>query len=427
MEKSGSRRTYLKVFVNLGIMLGIILICFLVVPKVIVFFMPFLVGFLISLIASPLVKFFEKKLKIQRKAGSAFVVIAVIAAVILIAYLLGARLVEEVADFAEELPEMWENAQIEMVQVGERLSVFYRYIPKEITNTLNNIASNVQTYLGEVVADLSSPTIEALGRFAKNLPNILISIIMCLLSSYFFVADKGYVTGTLSKAMPEALMERFRMIYRSFRKAVGGYFKAQIKIELWMYLLLGVGFSILKIRYAFIIAIGVAFLDMLPFFGTGTILIPWTIVEFLNGDYTRVIGLLIIWGVGQLARQLIQPKIVGDSMGLSPIPTLVLLYVGYELAGVIGMIVAVPIGIIVLNLYQEGVFDVTLDSLKILYAGISNFRHLTEEDLEPIKRYREEEEKRLQGRKKMEEEREAENNSSDVKTKRTVEKERKKE
>lgn len=412
MEEKGNRRTYLKVFVNLGIMLAVILICIFVVPRVIVFFMPFVIGFIISLIASPLVKFFEKKFKIKRKASSAFVVIAVIAAVILAAYLVGARLVDEAADFARELPEMWESIQADFAEVGETLSVAYQYVPKGIRNTLNNVAANVQTYLGELVGTLSSPTIEALGRFAKNLPNILISIIMCLLSSYFFVADKGYVTGMFAKALPKTLLERFQMIYRSFKRAVGGYFKAQIKIELWMYILLGVGFSILQVRYAFIIAIGVAFLDMLPFFGTGTVLIPWTIIEFLSGDYTRVIGLLIIWGVGQLARQLIQPKIVGDSVGLSPIPTLVLLYVGYKLAGVIGMIIAVPIGIIVLNMYQEGVFDTTLDSLKILYAGISNFRHLKEEDMLPVKIYQEEEEKRLQERKEMEEARKEENSSS---------------
>jgi len=403
MEEKSSRRTYLKVFVNLGIMLTIVLVCFFVVPRVIVFFMPFVIGYLISLVASPLVKFFEKQFKIQRRASSAFVVIAVIAVVILAAYLVGSKLVEETADFARELPEMWESIQEDFVRVGQRLSVFYQYIPKAITNTINNVASNIQTYLGEVVADLSSPTIEALGRFAKNLPNILISIIMCLLSSYFFVADKGYVMGMVGKVLPKTLFERLQMIFCSFKKAVGGYFKAQIKIELWMYLLLGVGFSVLKIKYAFVIAIGVAFLDMLPFFGTGTVLIPWTIVEFLSGDYTRVIGLLIIWGVGQLARQLIQPKIVGDSMGLSPIPTLVLLYVGYKVGGMIGMIVAVPIGIIVLNMYQEGVFDTTLDSLKILYAGISNFRHLKQEDMLPVEKYKQEEAKRLEQQKIKEE------------------------
>ena len=405
MEEKSNKRTYLKVFLNLGIMLAIILICIFVLPRVIVFFIPFIIGWIISLIASPLVKFFEKKLKIKRKASSAFVVIAVIAAVILAAYLVGSKLAEEAVLFADELPQMWESMQADFAEVGAKLSVAYQYVPKGIRNTINNLGANIQTYLGEFVGTLSSPTIEALGRFAKNLPNILISIIMCLLSSYFFVAEKGYVTGMFAKVLPKSLLERFYMIYRSFKRAVGGYFKAQLKIELWMYLLLGIGFSVLQIKYAFIIAIGVAFLDMLPFFGTGTVLIPWTIVEFLSGDYTRVIGLLIIWGVGQLARQLIQPKIVGDSMGLSPIPTLVLLYVGYKFAGVIGMIIAVPIGIIVLNMYQEGVFDTTLDSLKILYAGISNFRHLKEEDMQPVRIYEKEEAKRLQERKVLEEKR----------------------
>ena len=108
-----------------------------------------------------------------------------------------------------------------------------------------------------------------------------------------------------------------------------------------------------------------------------------------------VIGLLIIWGAGQLARQLIQPKIMGDSMGLAPIPTLFLLFFGYKVGGVGGMIIAVPIGIIVLNMYQEGVFDTTLDSIRILYASISNFRHLNEEDMEAVRIYREREKKRI--------------------------------
>ena len=169
-----------------------------------------------------------------------------------------------------------------------------------------------------------------------------------------------------------------------------------------MYLLLGIGFSILKVKYAFFIAIGVAFLDLLPFFGTGTVLLPWAVIKFLSGDYKMVIGLLIIWGVGQLARQLIQPKIVGESVGLSPIPTLILLFLGYKVGGVFGMIIAVPIGIIVLNMYQEGVFDTTLNSLKILYASLSNFRHLNDEDMEAVRIYRENEKERIAKREEAE-------------------------
>lgn len=390
MDGMGNGKTYLKIFINLGIILAVLLVCIFVVPKVIVFFMPFVVGWIIALIASPLVSFFEKKVKIKRKAGSAFVIIAVIALVILAGYLLGARLIEEIVDFVSELPQMWEGIRQDFEEIGQRLEAASRYLPKEIETAVTGITSNVGEYLGELFGGLGTPTIEAVSRFTMNLPSIIIGIVMCLLSAYFFVADKDYVSDLLHKVMTQSMVERFHMIKRGLVRAVGGYFKAQLKIEFWMYLLLLIGFTILRVRYAALIAIGVAFLDLLPFFGTGTVLIPWAVIKFLSGDYTMVIGLLIIWGVGQLARQLIQPKIVGESVGLAPIPTLFLLFIGYKAAGVLGMIIAVPIGIIVLTMYEEGVFDTTIKSLKVLYASLSNFRHLNEEDMEAVRIYREE-------------------------------------
>ena len=385
---SSRKRTYLKVFLNLGISLCILLVCVFLLPRIIIWFMPFVTGWIIALIASPLVHFFEKRLKIRRKAGTAFVIISVIALVILAGYLIGAQLVEQIAEFIGDVPKLWEAAQEDFAQIGEKLSVALKYLPAELQLTINSITGNVQEYFGGIMESISEPTITALGNFVGSLPNIVISVIMSLLFAYFYVADKGYLSGLLEKAIPDSVLARLQMIKRGLTKAVGGYFKAQLKIEVWMYLLLGIGFSILQVKYAFLIAIGVAILDLLPFFGTGTVLIPWAIIKFLSADYKMVIGLLIIWGVGQLARQLIQPKIVGDSVGLAPIPTIILLFVGYRVAGVIGMIIAVPIGIIILNLYEEGVFDTTINSLKILYAGISNFRHLTKEDMEEVEHYR---------------------------------------
>ena len=385
---SSRKRTYLKVFLNLGISLCILLVCVFLLPRIIIWFMPFVTGWIIALIASPLVHFFEKRLKIRRKAGTAFVIISVIALVILAGYLIGAQLVEQIAEFIGDVPKLWEAAQEDFAQIGEKLSVALKYLPSELQLTINSITGNVQEYFGGIMESISEPTITAPGNFVGSLPNIVISVIMSILFAYFYVADKGYLSGLLEKAIPDSVLVRLQMIKRGLTKAVGGYFKAQLKIEVWMYLLLGIGFSILQVKYAFLIAIGVAILDLLPFFGTGTVLIPWAIIKFLSADYKMVIGLLIIWGVGQLARQLIQPKIVGDSVGLAPIPTIILLFVGYRVAGVIGMIIAVPIGIIILNLYEEGVFNTTINSLKILYAGISNFRHLTKEDMEEVERYR---------------------------------------
>lgn len=387
MERN-RRRTYFKVFLNLGIMLLILLFCIFLLPRIIIYFMPFVVGWLIGLVASPLVHFFEKRLKIRRKAGTAFVIIAVIALVILAGYFLSAKLAEQVVDFIGDVPKLWEDAQEDFTEIGDKLSIAYKYLPVELQTTISNITGNVQEYFGGIMESISEPTIAALGSFVGSLPNIVISVIMCLLFAYFYVADKSYFTELLEKILPESVLERLGMVKRGLARAVGGYFKAQIKIEIWMYFLLGIGFSVLHVKYAFIIAIGVAFLDLLPFFGTGTVLIPWAVIKFLSSDYKMVIGLLIIWGVGQLVRQLIQPKIVGDSVGLAPIPTIILLFLGYRMAGVLGMIIAVPVGIIILNLYQEGVFDTMISSLKILYAGISNFRHLTNEDMEEVERYR---------------------------------------
>lgn len=402
MSGQGNLRTYLKVFVNIGILLVLLLLCIFVVPRIIIYFMPFVIGWIIALIASPPVRFLEKHLKIKRKVGSAVTIIAVIAIVIIGGYLLGAKLIEEIVDFIGDLPLMWEGLQRDFAESAQRLQVASRLLPKSLGDTIKNISENIGEYVGDFVGKLvekmSSPTLEALSRFAGNIPSIFIGVIMCLLSAYMFVADKEYVPNLLKKVLPLSITERWSLIKRGLYRAVGGYFKAQFKIEVWMYLLLAIGFWILRVRYAFLIAIGVALLDLLPFFGTGTILLPWAAIKFLSGDYMMVIGLLIIWGVGQLARQVIQPKIVGDSVGLAPIPTLVLLFVGYKAAGVIGMIIAVPIGIILLNMYEEGVFDTFLDSLKILYASLSNFRHLTQEDMEAVRIYKEQEKKRIEAK-----------------------------
>ena len=401
--RKGRLRTYLKVFVNLGIMLFALLFCFFVLPRILVSFMPFVIGWVVALIASPLVKFLERTFKIRRKASTAFVIIAVIALVTLAGYFVTVKLTEQVVKFVGDIPGLWEAAQEDFTEIGENLSGALKYLPQEVQATISKITGNVQEYLGGIIGIVSEPTLEALGNFAKNVPNIVISVIMCLLFAYFCVAEREYIPDLLEKVLPRSLHERWHMIKRGLARAVGGYFKAQLKIEVWMYVLLALGFTVLKVDYAFIIAIGVAFLDLLPFFGTGTVLIPWAIIKFLSSDYKMVLGLLIIWGVGQLARQIIQPKIVGDSMGLSSIPTIILLFAGYRLAGVVGMIIAVPIGIIILNMYEEGVFDTTINSIRILYAGISNFRHLTSEDMEEVELYRQAEERRTRERREKSE------------------------
>lgn len=399
---SESMKKYVKAILNLAIALVILIAVVWLVPKGIVFFMPFIIGWIIALIAGPMVRFLEKKLKIRRKAGSAFVIIAVIGLVVLVGYLIVSNLVRELAGFINDLPQMWDSLQEDFNAIAKNLSVIYDKLPVNIQNTIDNIAASASDIAGDFIGKLSSPTIAAVGNFAKQLPTFIIGLIMCLLSSYLFVAEKEQIAQAMKKYMPEELLYRLSLMKRSLVKAVGGYFKAQIKIEIWIYLLLLIGFLILGVDYAPLIALGIAILDFLPFFGTGTAMVPWAVVKFLSADYIMTIALLVIWGVSQLVRQIIQPKIVGDSVGVPPLPTLFLLYIGYMVGGVLGMIVAVPIGIILFTMYEEGAFDTTKNSIKILSAGLNHFRRLTPQDMYIIDTYRQECEEAFDSQKQAE-------------------------
>lgn len=377
-------KKYLKALTNLAVSLAIFLLVIFLVPRLLVFFAPFVAGWIVAWIAGPLVHFFEARLKIKRKAGSVVVIVAVIGLVVLALYLVGGKLAKEAVGLVNALPGMWENAEEDLQEISQNFSVIYNRLPEDLKVRLSGVGDEINTFLGDIMGSVSLPTIAAVGNFAKQLPSILIGIIMALLSSYLFVAERNNITLWFGKVMPRSVQEHYRIIKRSLVKAVGGYLKAQLRIELWMYLLLVIGLAILRVDYVLLIAFLIAFLDFIPFFGTGTVLVPWAVLKILSADYKMAVGLLIIWGVGQLARQLIQPKIVGDSIGVAPIPTLFLLYIGYRLGGVIGMIVAVPIGLIVYTMYEEGAFDTTKNSILILVNGLNRFRKLEKEDLKDL-------------------------------------------
>ncbi len=373
---------YCKAVVNLLVFIVTVLAVLFLLPYLLRFFMPFVIGAVIAWISGPLVRFFEKKLKVRRKMGTAMVIITVIAIVVILGYLLVAWIVDQAVGFLSDWPQMWESIQRELEALGARITQLINYLPEDMRKTLLLSEENLSVQLGDMVSGISLPTFEAVGRFAMNLPTIIVSIVMCLLSAYFFISDREFVSTRIPKYLPKGLAVKWRLILNSIKRSVGGYFKAQLKIECWVYLLMVVGFFILDLDYAFFIAFGIALLDFFPIFGTGTVLIPWALIKFVNSDYFAFAGLLIIWGVGQLVRQIIQPKIMGDTIGVHPIPTLFLLYVGFRVAGVMGMIAALPIGIILLNLYQAGAFDTTQKSLRILMYGLKRFRSLEPEQLD---------------------------------------------
>lgn len=343
----------------IGIILGIILgIRFLQ------FFMPFVIGWIIAMIANPLVRILERRLKVARKHTSMLIIIGVLALVIAVLYFLGLKIGEETRDFLNQAPEMYSDFTEDFQNAGKNLEIIVSELPENVQESLEEVQQDIGTITGRAVGKLSQFTVDKAGSFARNIPSILISIIFSILSSYFFIADRDRILEFGRKHTPQIIQGKWRMMAESFKTVFGGYFKAQFKIMAVIGVILFIGFLILRVRFAILVAALVAFLDMLPFLGTGTVLIPWALFQLISGDIRYALGLVILYLVTQLVRRIIEPKLVGDSIGMNPLVTLIFMYIGYRIGGVIGMILAVPIGAIVLNFYKAGTFDGAINGLK---------------------------------------------------------------
>ena len=373
-EDLGDTRPYWKVLVSLVFSLTATVLFIYVGIKAIFYFMPFVIGWILSVIAGPLVTFLEKKLKIMKRLGSAITIILVLALCIGLIYLIISQIWEEISVLIRNFPSMYHDLERGLNQIGTQGNTLFERFPEQIQNSWATLMNNLDDTASSLIGRIGEPTIEVAGNVAKRIPSVLIGTIVAFVSAYFFIADKENLGEWVKKVVPKSITSRLLLVGENLKYAMGGYFKAQFKIMGVVFAILLVGFALMQIRFSILLAIAIAFLDFLPFFGTGTALIPWAIYKFLVGDYKMVAALVILYGVTQLVRQLIQPKLVGDSMGLNPLYTLFLLYLGYRVGSVLGMIFAVPIGLILLNLYQAGAFDYILNDVKILVEGILSLR-----------------------------------------------------
>ena len=373
-EDLGDTRPYWKVLVSLVFSLTATVLFIYVGIKAIFYFMPFVIGWILSVIAGPLVTFLEKKLKIMKRLGSAITIILVLALCIGLIYLIISQIWEEISVLIRNFPSMYHDLERGLSQIGAQGNTLFERFPEQIQNSWATLMNNLDDTASSLIGRIGEPTIEVAGNVAKRIPSVLIGTIVAFVSAYFFIADKENLGEWVKKVVPKSITSRLLLVGENLKYAMGGYFKAQFKIMGVVFAILLVGFTLMQIRFSILLAIAIAFLDFLPFFGTGTALIPWAIFIFIVVDYNMVAAMVILYGFTQLLRHLIQPKLVGDTMGLNPLYTLFLLYLGYRVGSVLGMIFAVPIGLILLNLYQAGAFDYILNDVKILAEGILSLR-----------------------------------------------------
>lgn len=360
-------RKYMGIILNIVVPLAIIYAVCVWGLRLVVFFMPFVIGWIVAMIANPLVRFLERKLKIVRRHGSVILVVGVLGLVIFGFYGLCSWLFQEMTEFVQALPEIYGSVQGEVNQAYARIGGLLKYLPADTENTIGAILENAGGYIGDFVQKIAA---SAGGRVVRTLPEVFVNAIIICLSSYLFLADHDRIVETVKQFTPEPVLKYGRMVRKDARTLIGGYFLAQFKIMFVIAIVLVIGMLILGVPYGIFLGIGIAILDFLPMFGTGTALIPWAVVKLFTGEYGYAVGLIVLYVLTQGIRQVIQPKIVGDSMGLPPLATLFFLYLGFKFRGIAGMIIAVPIGILFIRFCEYGAFDGLIRNVKLLAEEI---------------------------------------------------------
>lgn len=354
-------------------LLGLCLVIFLG-PRLLHFFMPFVVGWILALLANPLVRFLERRVKLVRRHGSMLIIIAALAIVIGLFYGAGLLVYREMGSFLADAPEIYQSviAEIEnALQNGRKLA---EYFPQNLQPPLLAFSDNLDGLFGKLVSRAAEPTVQIAGHVAKSIPNLLVNMVIIILSSYLFLADRESIMRWLKEHLPAFVFRYIEYMKRDAKGLIGGYFLAQFRIMCVVALILAAGFLVLGVRYGVLLAFLTAILDFLPIFGTGTVLFPWAVVKLFAGEYAYAIGLILLYILTQVVRQIIQPKIVGESMGLPPLMTLFLLYLGFKLRGLTGMILAVPVGLVFINFYKYGAFDSMIRNFRMLMESIQKFR-----------------------------------------------------
>lgn len=309
--------------------------------------LPFALGLLFARAAEPAVGRLERQGGLPRWAASGLSVAGVYALLLAALYLLCRILCRELEGFVSALPSMVRSLAGPAKHLEENLLRFADRFPDGIGKALREgIADFFRSGAG-----FAAKAYTWLFTFASELlmriPDIILFLFTTVISSFMLSAKLPQLHGLWQKKAPAAWRRWAKTIRNRLKSTLGGWCKAQLKLMSVTFLVLTAGFLILGVDYGLLLGMVIALIDALPVFGVGTVLIPWGMLSFLQGNTVLGVGLLCVYAAAALIRSALEPKLLGKQIGLDPLLTLLSLYAGYHFAGVLGMILF-PLGAIFL-------------------------------------------------------------------------------
>ncbi len=330
--------------------------------KLAVFYMPFIIAFVIALIIEPAIRYLMKKINLTRKMSS--IIIFLLAFTIIIGSITWGivTLISESTNLLQTLNIYIDKAYTQIQDTIGKMNITKISISRNVFNFMQDASSEILFKVSGWLTEFLTKLITAI----TSIPTIAIYTVITILSLYFICTDRIYMLDFMEYHMPSKWVQKIAIHIKEITKNLGGYLKAEAILVLVSFIISVVGLYILKfvgmnVTYPLLIALAIAFVDALPILGSGTVMVPWAIISALNGDIRLGIGITALWIIMSIARQFLTPKIVSGKIGIHPIFTLIAMYTGFKVIGVMGMLIG-PIVLIILksvfgNKLEQGIFS----------------------------------------------------------------------
>ena len=316
--------------------------------------LPFLIAYLIAFCLQPLARAMEKRAGISRKATVLIAVCLIVALLIFLCTVTVRRISKELTSLAESLGSFLSRVRNDPAYADELADLWAKRIPFVDTHAIfGDLDGRLTDLLSSLAERLSGSVLPFLAGLVSSLPSALLSIVVVLIASYYFATDFRKLNAGIRALIPQSMITPLRTVKNTVVGAGGNFLRAYGMLMLITFSELFSALLILGYRYAFLIALFTAAVDILPVLGTGTVLLPWAAFCFLSGNVKGGIGILIVYAIITVVRQILEPRIVGKYIGLPPLVSLAAMYVGLKLIGFWGIFLF-PVGALLVYHLRKG-------------------------------------------------------------------------
>jgi len=321
---------------------------------------PFLLALVVVLFIEPFTKMIMRYLGIGRTAAGTISSTVFTLAMLGVVYLIGVKLLSELVSFLNYAKNNFHLVSEYIQNATRDIESLFEALPEDqAENLAQMVQSGIVGLMNTAQSLLSNLSSRALN-FAAAIPELFIFFLFFIVAVFLFNISLDKMKNGFLSFFEESSRPKVDTVLGNLRGSIFGFVRAQFIFSLITYLLTFVGLLVLGINHAFAIAFLVTLVDLLPVLGVGSFLVPWAIYQALIGNWFIAIGLVVLFVVITVIRRIIEPKVLGDAVGISPLSALISLYVGYKLLGVVGLFFGPVVVLVYEAMHKEGLLNIKI-------------------------------------------------------------------